>query len=133
MPVKKVAPSAARVAALFITESDLQAAAAYQALAPAEFESRYVIRYRHVLRLRRPPRGQEQCVFLTAEGCSIHPVKPTQCRTYPFWPTLVESREVWRMEADFCPGIGKGELVQINTARQIASEVSKAFPTLQAF
>jgi hypothetical protein len=37
------------------------------------------------------------------------------------------------MEGDFCPGIGKGALVQIKTARQIASELPRAFPTLNSF
>jgi hypothetical protein len=116
-----------------MTESDLQRAAAYLGMTSAEFESRYVIRYRHVLRLRRSPRGQDHCQFLNAEGCSIHAVKPTQCRTYPFWPSLVENRTAWAIEATFCPGIGKGELVQINTARKIASELSSAFPSLKTF
>ena len=122
-----------RRGSVYLTESDLEQAAGYLGLTAAEFESRYVIRYRHVLRLRRPSNGQSECQFLVEGGCSIHAVKPTQCRTYPFWPSLVESREVWSMEAKFCPGIGKGDLVQINTARQIAKELGSAFPTLKDF
>ena len=116
-----------------MTEADLERAAAYLGMTSEEFESRYVIRYRHVLRLRRPPEGQDHCHFLTAEGCSIHEVKPTQCRTYPFWPSLVENRFAWDLEAKFCPGIGKGELVNINAAREIAKELPSAFPTLTSF
>ena len=96
----------------------------------AEFEARYVIRFRRVLRLRKPPKGQNQCQFLTAEGCSIHEVKPTQCRAYPFWPSLVESNTIWTIEGTFCPGIGKGKLVQIKTAREIAGEMRAAYPSL---
>ena len=90
---------------VYLTEADLHRAAAYLGLTPAEFESRHVVRYRHVLRLRKLPRGQDHCRFVTAEGCSIHPAKPTQCRTYPFWPSLVESRARWGLESKFCPGI----------------------------
>jgi Fe-S-cluster containining protein len=115
---------------VYLTESDLKRAADYLDMTPAEFEDRYVIRYRRILRLRRPPRGQDHCRFLTPHGCSIHPVKPTQCRTYPFWPSLVESKATWAVEGNFCPGIGKGALVQIKTARQIASELPRALPTL---
>ena len=90
---------------------------------------------RHLLRLRRLPRSENRkgCRFLSADGCSIHPVKPTQCRTYPYWPSLVESRALWAQEAKFCPGIGKGDLVQINEARAIARELPAAFPTLNSF
>ncbi len=122
-----------RRGSVYLSESDLTRAAEYLGMTAAEFESRYVIRYRHVLRLRRPPDGADQCQFLSAGGCSIHPVKPTQCRTYPFWPSLIESRSVWNLEGKFCPGINKGDLVQIKTARQIASELGIVFPTLNAF
>ena len=118
---------------VYLTEADLHRAAAYLGLTPAEFEARHVVRYRHVLRLRKLPRGQDHCRFVTGEGCSIHPAKPTQCRTYPFWPSLVESRTRWGPEGKFCPGIHQGPLVQINTARETANELSRAFPTLRCF
>jgi len=118
---------------VYLTEADLHRAASYLGLTPAEFEFQHAIRYRHVFRLRKLPRGQDQCRFLTAEGCSIHPAKPTQCRAYPFWPSLVASRARWSLEAQFCPGINHGPLVQINTARAIANELPRAFPTLRCF
>jgi len=95
----------------------------------AEFEAAYVVRYRHVIRLRKPL--DSQCHFLNSEGCRIHPAKPTQCRTYPFWPELVNG-PAWKEEGKRCPGIGKGELVQIGTACEIASEMKQAFPTFYA-
>jgi len=40
------------------------------------------------------------CVFLDAFGkCSIYEVRPVQCSTYPFWPSLVDRREDWEDEA----------------------------------
>lgn len=39
------------------------------------------------------------CVFLNPIGqCSIYDVRPVQCRTYPFWPSLLENREAWEEE-----------------------------------
>jgi Fe-S-cluster containining protein len=103
-------------------------AAGYVGLTPAEFEAKYVIRYRTLLRLRRTPNNE--CHFLSESGCSIHPAKPTQCRLYPFWPELVENREAWQQEREVCPGIGKGELIQIGTACEIAHEMNEAYPTM---
>ncbi len=65
------------------------------------------------------------CVFLKrdAEGrrtCSIYPVRPLQCRTWPFWDTLLESPEEWDAAAHDCPGMNKGkkyDLVQIEIRR----------------
>ena len=111
---------------VYLTEQDLTRAAAFLKLTPQEFEKRYVYRTRHQRRLRKP-RGS-QCTFLSAEGCGIHPAKPTQCRLFPFWPHLVESRREWKKTAEWCPGIGQGELVHIGDALERASEMKTAYP-----
>lgn len=113
---------------VYLSEADLVRAAAYVGLTPAEFETKYVIRFRTLLRLRR--NRKNECHFLVGSGCSIHPAKPTQCRLYPFWPELVEDRAAWKSEGDVCPGIGKGELIQIGTACDIAHEMKEAYPTM---
>ena len=118
---------------VYLTEEDLARAAEYLQMSTAAFERAYVVRFRHLLRLRKPPRSKNGCHFLEAGGCAIHPVKPTQCRTYPFWPSLVNSRYAWKLEALFCPGIGKGGLVTIQAAREIAAELPKAYPNLNDF
>lgn len=113
---------------VYLTPSDLKRAATYIGMSAREFEKRHVYRTRHLLRLRKP--RNRQCVFLTAEGCSIHPVKPTQCRLFPFWPHMVEERKEWRAAGKWCPGIGKGSLIQIGTALEIAEEMRVAYPSL---
>jgi len=115
---------------VYITENDLLRIAKHLGLAAKAFEERYVIRYRRILRLRKPRRSQ--CHFLTEMGCSVHAVKPVQCRTYPFWPELVEDQSAWINEAAHCPGIHKGGLIQIGTACEIASEMKTAYPSLYA-
>jgi Fe-S-cluster containining protein len=111
---------------VYITETDLKRIAKHLGLTAESFEAQYVVRYSHMLRLRKPRKSQ--CHFLTPDGCSVHVVKPVQCRTYPFWPELVEDRAAWKEEGKRCPGIGKGELIQIGTACEIASEMKTAYP-----
>ncbi|MDQ2842791.1 MAG: YkgJ family cysteine cluster protein [Acidobacteriota bacterium] len=113
---------------VYLTEDDLRRAASFLRMEPREFEAKYVIRYPTLLRLRKPL--DSQCHFLTETGCSIHPAKPTQCRLYPFWPELVEDHTAWKREAQSCPGIGKGELVQIGTALEVASEMKQAYKSM---
>lgn len=113
---------------VYITENDLARLAKYLKLSATAFEKQYVIRYGQTLRLRKP--RNSQCHFLIDGGCSVHVVKPVQCRTYPFWPELVENRAAWKGEAARCPGINKGELVQIGTACEIADEMRTAYPSL---
>jgi uncharacterized protein len=113
---------------VYITEQDLRNASRYLGMKPAEFEQRYVYRTRHLLRLRKP--RNSQCFFLRDYGCSIHPAKPTQCRLFPFWPELVENRDNWIETGNRCPGIDKGELIQIGAALEIANEMRTAYPSM---
>jgi len=92
----------------------------------ADFERRYVYRTARQLRLRVP--RQVQCHFLRDGGCSIHAVKPAQCSIFPFWPELVDDKREWRKTAAWCPGIGKGPLVQIDTAAALARKMREAYP-----
>lgn len=112
---------------VYLTEQDVSNAAAHLGMTKRAFEKRYVYRTRHQRRLRKPGKGS-QCTFLGAEGCALHPNKPTQCRLFPFWPELVASRKEWTKTGQWCPGIGKGELIQITTAVETASEMTKAYP-----
>lgn len=50
----------------------------------------------------------QACPLLGPDGCTIQAVKPRQCRTYPFWPELLHSREDWASEKGRCEGIDRG-------------------------
>jgi uncharacterized protein len=113
---------------VYLTEDDLSRAAEFTRMSRRAFETQYVYRTRHQLRFRKP--RDKQCPFLLNDGCSIHPAKPTQCRTFPFWPELVENRKEWNSASRFCPGIGEGPLIQIGTAMEIAEEQRKAYPDM---
>jgi len=112
---------------VYLTESDLLRIAGYLEMKPAAFERKFVYRTKTLLRLRVP--RESQCHFLQDGGCGIHAVKPTQCRIFPFWPELVENKKEWRKAAAYCPGIGKGELIQIETAQAQAKEMRTAYPS----
>jgi Fe-S-cluster containining protein len=113
---------------VYLTDSDIARAAEFLGMTAAAFERKFVFRTRHRARLRVP--RDANCSFLLEGGCSIHPAKPTQCRIFPFWPELVESRREWHKTARYCPGIGKGPLIQIANAREQAREMREAYPAL---
>ena len=55
------------------------------------------------------------CIFLeqaSAEGaaraCRIYPVRPRQCRNWPFWPGNLLRPEDWSRAAGRCPGVNRG-------------------------
>ncbi|QQO08149.1 YkgJ family cysteine cluster protein [Breznakiella homolactica] len=47
------------------------------------------------------------CVFWK-EGCTVYESRPLQCRTFPFWHSIVASRDYWDIYKQDCPGIGRG-------------------------
>lgn len=57
------------------------------------------------------------CVFLGpmadepgTMGCRIYPVRPVQCRTWPFWASNLTSADAWAIAQARCPGINRGQL-----------------------
>ena len=120
------APIATQQGFVYLTEDDILRLASFVKMTPAAFETRYVYRTKNLRRLRVP--RYAQCVFLEPDGCSVHPAKPLQCSTFPFWPELVDSKREWLKTANWCPGIGKGPLVNIETARAIAQTMRDGNP-----
>jgi Fe-S-cluster containining protein len=52
------------------------------------------------------------CVFYDRQsGCTVYPVRPRQCRTWPFWECNTQSPADWAKAARECPGMNKGELI----------------------
>lgn len=68
---------------------------------------------RVALRQSLTERANGDCVFLERSNgctkCSIHPVKPMQCRTWPFWDSNLKSPAAWNQAAETCPGINRGQ------------------------
>ena len=57
-------------------------------------------------------RKNSECQFLEKKRCSIYKARPTQCRTWPFWSENMKTK-IWNEEIQsFCPGIGKGKMIQ---------------------
>ena len=61
------------------------------------------------------------CVFLDRESipgkavCRVYHARPSQCKTWPFWPQLMQSEMSWaRAKRNTpCPGMGHGQLFTI--------------------
>jgi Fe-S-cluster containining protein len=111
---------------VYLTEDDILRLAGFLDLKPTVFERRFVYRTKNLRRLRVPRLAQ--CPFLKTDGCSVHVAKPLQCRTFPFWPEMVDSKREWLKTGSWCPGIGKGPLVKIEAARAIADTMRDGSP-----
>jgi hypothetical protein len=111
---------------VYLGVEDVSRLSAFLGMTESEVRDRYVYSTKHTSRLRKPRQGE--CPFLKADGCSVHPAKPTQCRVFPFWPELMEDKKELKETADWCPGIGKGDVVSVETLIASAQEMQKAYP-----
>jgi len=67
--------------------------------------------------------SSRNCIFLRNLGdkksCLIYPVRPSQCRIWPFWVTNLINPDTWNTAALRCPGINRGRLYHLEEIRKI--------------
>jgi uncharacterized protein len=108
------------------TDSEADTMAAQLQITTEDFYSKYTRRRGRSskayfeLKEVRTLSGAMDCIFLDREKirgkaiCSLYGARPNQCRTWPFWPELLENEAAWKnakLGPEGCPGIGKGTVV----------------------
>jgi len=112
---------------VWMSDVEVGRLAEYLKLSVGEVRRRYLrkLQGRVSLRETKTEAGLYDCVFLTTSttsqtlpdgstreatkrGCAIYPVRPLQCRTWPFWDGLLSSRDSWERARRMCPGMDKG-------------------------
>jgi Fe-S-cluster containining protein len=96
---------------VWVTEEDIARIAAHRGETAEAFAQRNVRLIDGRLSLTEKWNGE--CVLYDSNrGCTVYPVRPRQCRTYPFWRSVVATPQTWAEEATSCAGIGQGEVVR---------------------
>ena len=60
-------------------------------------------------RLSLREKSNYDCIFWK-DGCAVYDARPLQCRSYPFWRSVLTSADEWQRNAGECPGAGNGVL-----------------------
>lgn len=111
---------------VWINTIEIGRLAEFLKITPKQVIERYCKRYgtRYSLDELKNGRGEYDCVFLkeipaeTGDGtqvahskrvCTIYPVRPLQCRTWPFWDGTLADEEAWKKASGRCPGINQGK------------------------
>jgi uncharacterized protein len=74
-------------------------------------------------------RANGDCVFLIGtgnghRGCAIYPVRPLQCRTWPFWSLNLKSASTWSQAGEVCPGMNNGRTFAVDQIEAIRHKAS---------
>ncbi|HEY7091305.1 MAG TPA: YkgJ family cysteine cluster protein [Tepidisphaeraceae bacterium] len=110
---------------VWISSVELDRLAKHLKIPRAQVIERYCrkIQGRYSLKEHRSPQGLYDCTFLkevkvaagngssvvhTKRICTIYPVRPLQCRTWPFWDGVLASKESWKEAGKRCHGIDAG-------------------------
>jgi hypothetical protein len=96
---------------VYLSEHDVHELAAHLDLDLTVFLRRHtrIVRIRDERRLSLIEKAPVDCVFYT-DRCTVYPARPYQCRSFPFWDTVLTSADEWERTGRTCPGIGTGQL-----------------------
>jgi len=89
---------------VWISDQEIEALAAHFQISAEDFVRKYTRRIGNRLSLREHPRTYD-CVFLKGKQCTVYTLRPKQCRTFPWWPENIESKENWQETKERCEGI----------------------------
>lgn len=97
---------------VFISKNDLSRLSAAFSIKEEEFIRRYCrfVTVGGKKRLSLQEKPNYDCIFWENGGCKAYEARPFQCRSFPFWTNIMESRGHWETQKESCPGMGEGKL-----------------------
>lgn len=110
---------------MYLPGDELARAAAFLGLSPRAFRSRYGVRPVDGVPALDPGSDRPCPFFDETTGCTIYEARPTQCRTFPFWPEIVNRKRDWEGEARECEGMNRGP-------RHSVTEIAQAVAACEA-
>lgn len=93
---------------VWVTDAEVEALAAAKGMTVESFRERFLREVGDRSTINERPNGD--CEMLNGKTCSAYEQRPDQCRTFPFWPEYVDSRDAWMEAARKCPGMNHGKL-----------------------
>lgn len=108
---------------VYVTAKDRKKIADFLGVSAREFTANQCEKIDGVFRIKDGPHSA--CQFLKDKRCSIYEVRPTQCKTWPFWPETMSPKAWNRDVVKFCPGVGKGKIWTQEEIDQNVAEQAK--------
>ena len=110
---------------IWVTRHEIELLANYLKIPEGRLRRRYLKRIGVKISIIEDSTTRD-CVFLQKRNgqkqCVIYPVRPTQCRVWPFWSSNLTNPDAWNQAAQRCPGINHGKhysLEEIENIRKI--------------
>jgi Fe-S-cluster containining protein len=97
---------------VFLSENDVSALAKECNLTSDQFitaHCRWIPSINSTECLSLKEKADLDCIFWDS-GCKVYNSRPLQCRAFPFWPSVLNSKKAWEAAAGSCPGMNQGKL-----------------------
>ena len=104
---------------VWVSDEEIVAIARFLGLTADQVRQQYLQRVSGRYTMIETP-GRRDCVFLKPaeaadpRGCAIYPVRPTQCRTWPFWDSNLMDPDCWAEACARCAGISRGRVFNLD-------------------
>jgi len=98
---------------VFLTDEDEVRLADFLKMTISDFQRKYTRLFMGQRSLIEDSKTYD-CVFLKNDSCILYGARPKQCRTYPFWSSIIESKEDWDETKLACEGIESKEAPTIS-------------------
>lgn len=96
---------------IWVTKPEIKLITDFLKIKPEQLRQKYLKRRGFRTTIIENPVTKD-CIFLklidSRKQCLIYPVRPNQCRTWPFWPSNLTDTDSWNKTAQKCPGINRG-------------------------
>jgi len=92
---------------VWVTDEEMALIAQHLQITIEQFKRTYIRQKDNRFALIEKKSQNHDCIFLKENKCQIYPVRPSQCRTFPWWKENLNSRESWALAAESCEGISE--------------------------
>ncbi len=112
---------------IWVTKPEIQIIADYLKISVEQLRQEYLKRVGLRITIIEHHTTRD-CIFLnhglrglhgSQKKCIIYPVRPSQCRTWPFWHDNLTDPNAWNKAAQKCPGINQGRLYTCDEIEKI--------------
>jgi len=90
---------------IYLNQKEMEGIAGFLELSMSELKEKYLFKNGYKFSIKEHiVEDSHDCIFFDRKinGCGIYPVRPAQCRTFPFWSYFKTHKEELQAE---CPGI----------------------------
>jgi len=89
---------------IWVTNEEIEKIANFLKIDKNIFINRFLIKVGYKYSIKEKPYKDGYACLFFENGCKIYPVRPNQCRTFPFWDYFKDSKHYEKLKRE-CPGV----------------------------